>query len=60
MSVYIMPALCYKDKEMFYVLTYFNEKVQVKNVKMETLSIYPPIWSSPFLENVTNTNLTIL
>ena len=43
------------------VLTCFNEKVQIKNVKMETFSIHPPTWPAPILlEIVTNTNLTIL
>ena len=42
------------------VLTCFNEKVQIKNVKMETFSIHPPIWPAPILEIVTNTNRTIL
>ena len=42
------------------VLTCFNEKVQIKNVKMETFSIHPPTWPAPILEIVTNTNLTAL
>ena len=43
------------------VLTCFNEKVQIKNVKMETLSISPPTpLPAPILEIATNTNLTIL
>ena len=40
------------------VLTCFNEKVQIKNVKMETLSICPPACPAPILEIVANTNLT--
>ena len=43
------------------VLTCFNEKGQIKNVKMETLSISPPTrLPAPILESATNTNLTIL
>ena len=31
------------------VLTCFNEKVRIKNVKIETFSIHPPTWPAPIL-----------
>ena len=44
MSVYDVTIV---PERQINVLTCFNEKVQIKNVKMETLSIYPPPPSSP-------------
>ena len=57
MSIYDVAIVPQRQRN---VLTCFNEKVQIKNVKMETFSIHPPTWPAPILEIVTNTNLTTL
>ena len=57
MSVYDANIVRQRQRN---VLTCFNEKVQIKTVKMETFSIHPPTWPAPILETVTNTNLTAL
>ena len=57
MSIYDAAIVPQRQRN---VLICFNEKVQIKNVKMETFSIHPPTWPAPILEIVTNTNLTTL
>ena len=53
MSVYDVTIVPQRQRN---VLTCFNEKVQIKTVKMETF-LYPSTHlGSPYLEIVTNTN----
>ena len=46
MSIYDAAIVPQRQRN---VLICFNEKVQIKNVKMETFSIHPPTWPAPIL-----------